>query len=109
MNDETVREQTTAEPDIQSPDQSAAELIETLPLIPLEGAVVFPHIVVSLTLDELGVAAAEAAAREGRYVLLVARRPDAPADAPLLSDCSKWGSWPGSSSSGRCPTAQVVW
>jgi ATP-dependent Lon protease len=91
MNDETVREQTTAEPDIQSPDQSAAELIETLPLIPLEGAVVFPHIVVSLTLDELGVAAAEAAAREGRYVLLVARRPDAPADAPITERLFKVG------------------
>lgn len=52
---------------------------------------VFPHIVVSLTLDELGVAAAEAAAREGRYVLLVARRPDAPADAPITKRLFKVG------------------
>ncbi|MEF3274415.1 MAG: endopeptidase La [Chloroflexus sp.] len=64
-------------------DQSRPEAGETLPLIPLEGVVVFPHTVVSLPLDELGAAAAEAASREGRYVLLAARRPDAPEDAPI--------------------------
>ncbi|WP_448336770.1 endopeptidase La [Chloroflexus aurantiacus] len=85
MNDETLREQTTAESEQTSPTTPSPEpeVVETLPLIPLEGAVVFPYIVVSLTLDELGAAAAEAAAREGRQVLLAARRPDAPADAPI--------------------------
>lgn len=85
MNDETLREQTTAESEETSPTTPSPEpeVVETLPLIPLEGAVVFPYIVVSLTLDELGAAAAEAAAREGRQVLLAARRPDAPADAPI--------------------------
>lgn len=85
MNDEALREQTTAESEETSPTTPSAEpeVVETLPLIPLEGAVVFPYIVVSLTLDELGSAAAEAAAREGRQVLLAARRPDAPADAPI--------------------------
>ncbi|MGQ9876030.1 MAG: endopeptidase La [Chloroflexus sp.] len=85
MNDETLREQTTAESEEASPTTPSPEpeVVETLPLIPLEGAVVFPYIVVSLTLDELGSAAVEAAAREGRQVLLAARRPDAPADAPI--------------------------
>lgn len=85
MNDEALREQTTAESEETSPTTPSPEpeVVETLPLIPLEGAVVFPYIVVSLTLDELGSAAAEAAAREGRQVLLAARRPDAPADAPI--------------------------
>ncbi|MEJ5345541.1 MAG: LON peptidase substrate-binding domain-containing protein, partial [Chloroflexus sp.] len=85
MNDETLREQTTAESEETSPTTPSPEpeVVETLPLIPLEGAVVFPYIVVSLTLDELGSASAEAAAREGRQVLLAARRPDAPADAPI--------------------------
>ncbi|WP_322822788.1 endopeptidase La [Chloroflexus sp.] len=85
MNDEALREQTTAESEETSPTTPSAEpeVVETLPLIPLEGAVVFPYIVVSLTLDELGSAAAEAAGREGRQVLLAARRPDAPADASI--------------------------
>ncbi|WP_322816530.1 endopeptidase La [Chloroflexus sp.] len=85
MNDETLREQTTAESEETSSTTPSPEpeVVETLPLIPLEGAVVFPYIVVSLTLDELGSAAAEAAAHEGRQVLLAARRPDAPADAPI--------------------------
>lgn len=85
MNDETLREQTTAESEETSSTTPSPEpeVVETLPLIPLEGAVVFPYIVVSLTLDELGSAAAEAAVREGRQVLLAARRPDAPADAPI--------------------------
>jgi ATP-dependent Lon protease len=56
---------------------------ETLPLIALEGAVVFPYTVISLTLDDENRASAEAALRNGRHVLLVPRRPDADDDAPL--------------------------
>jgi ATP-dependent Lon protease len=56
---------------------------ETLPLITLEGAVVFPYTVISLTLDEENLAAAEAALKNGRHVLLVPRRPDADPTAPL--------------------------
>lgn len=46
---------------------------------------------VSLTLDELGAAAAEASAREGRKVLLAARRPDPPADAPVADQLFRVG------------------
>jgi ATP-dependent Lon protease len=56
---------------------------ETLPLIALEGAVVFPYTVISLTLDDENRAAAEAALRNGRHVLLVPRREDADSEAPL--------------------------
>ncbi|MCS6888402.1 MAG: LON peptidase substrate-binding domain-containing protein, partial [Chloroflexus sp.] len=79
MNDETLH------------DHASEEIPETLPLIPLEGAVVFPYTVVSLTLDDLGAAAAEAAAREGRKVLLAARRPDPPADAPIADQLFRVG------------------
>lgn len=72
-------------------DQPSEETPETLPLIPLEGAVVFPYTVVSLTLDELGAAAAEAAVREGRKVLLAARRPDAPAEMPIAEQLFRVG------------------
>ncbi|WP_322489642.1 endopeptidase La [Chloroflexus sp.] len=72
-------------------DQPSEETPETLPLIPLEGAVVFPYTVVSLTLDELGAAAAEAAAREGRKVLLAARRPEAPAEVPVADQLFRVG------------------
>ncbi|WP_298818111.1 endopeptidase La [Chloroflexus sp.] len=76
MSDETLSDHSLSET-TETPSP------ETLPLIPLEGVVVFPYTVVSLPLDELGAAAAEAASREGRQVLLVARRPDAPDDAPM--------------------------
>ncbi len=56
---------------------------ETLPLITLEGAVVFPYTVISLTLDDENLAAAEAALKNGRHVLLAPRRPDADEEAPL--------------------------
>lgn len=52
---------------------------------------VFPYTVVSLTLDELGAAAAEASAREGRKVLLAARRPDSPADTPVADQLFQVG------------------
>ncbi len=56
---------------------------ESLPLIALEGAVVFPYTVISLTLDSENEAAAEAALKSNRQVLLVPRRLDAESGAPL--------------------------
>ncbi len=56
---------------------------ETLPLITLEGAVVFPHTAISLTLDAENMAAAEAALKNGRYVLLAPKRLDADDESPL--------------------------
>ncbi|GAB4427967.1 MAG: endopeptidase La [Chloroflexi bacterium OHK40] len=56
---------------------------ESLPLIALESAVVFPYTVISLTLDDDNIAAAEAALKNGRHLLLVPRRPDAASSAPL--------------------------
>jgi ATP-dependent Lon protease len=55
----------------------------TLPLIVLDGAVIFPTTVVSLTLDAETQPAADAAWRESREALLVARRPAADLEAPL--------------------------
>ncbi len=62
---------------------SAAPEPETLPLITLEGAVIFPYTVISLTLDDENLAAAEAALKSDRHLLLAPRRPDADASAPL--------------------------
>ncbi|NTU85578.1 MAG: AAA family ATPase, partial [Chloroflexales bacterium] len=56
---------------------------ETLSLITLEGAVVFPHTVISLTLDNDNLAAAEAALKNGRHVLLAPKRPGADDEASL--------------------------
>ncbi|HEX5688528.1 MAG TPA: LON peptidase substrate-binding domain-containing protein, partial [Roseiflexaceae bacterium] len=56
---------------------------QTLPLIVLDGAVVFPYTVVTLPLDDESAPAADAALKNGRMVLLVARREDADTDAPL--------------------------
>jgi len=58
-------------------------VLEALPLIALEGAVVFPYTVISLTLDSENEAAAEAALKSNRLALLVPRRPDAESGAPL--------------------------
>ncbi|MGB9754035.1 endopeptidase La [Roseiflexus castenholzii] len=57
--------------------------IQTLPLIPLDGVVVFPYTVVTVPLSEEIEAAAHAAMHEGQLALLVAYRRDAPSDAPL--------------------------
>ena len=56
---------------------------QSLPLIVLDGAVIFPHTVATLPLNDETSPAAEAALREGRRVLLVARREDADDEAPL--------------------------
>ncbi|PDW02877.1 endopeptidase La [Candidatus Viridilinea mediisalina] len=57
--------------------------IQSLPLVVLESAVVFPHTVISLTLDEHNVAAVEVALKQGRQILLAPKRPDADTEAPL--------------------------
>jgi ATP-dependent Lon protease len=64
---------------------------QSLPLIVLDGAVVFPHTVVTLPLDSQAAQAAEAATREGRLLLLVARRADAEERAPLSAQLHRVG------------------
>lgn len=56
---------------------------QSLPLIILDDAVVFPYTVVTVPLNEESAPAAEAALKDNRLVLLVARRADADEDAPL--------------------------
>lgn len=51
--------------------------VQTLPLIVLHGAVVFPYTVVTLPLEDVAAGAAEAALQSDRLVLLAARREDA--------------------------------
>src|SRR5919199_976661 len=51
-----------------------ASSLNTLPLIPLDGAVVFPYTTAVLPLGKEVVPALEASLREGRLVLLAARR-----------------------------------
>jgi len=62
----------------------------TLPVIVLDDAVVLPHMVVSLPLDDDTAPAADAARQAGRRVLLVARREDA-AQAPLALQLHRVG------------------
>ncbi|MDZ4717005.1 MAG: endopeptidase La [Roseiflexaceae bacterium] len=62
---------------------NTAGIPSTLPLIILDGSVVFPYTVVTLPLDEASLPAAEAAMQESRMILLVAEREDADDDAPL--------------------------
>jgi len=62
---------------------STADPTQTLPLIALDGAVVFPHTVISLSVEDAMLPAAEAALKADRQMLLVARRPDADESAPL--------------------------
>lgn len=56
---------------------------QTLPLVALDNAVVFPYTVVTLPLDEHTEPAAQAAMKENQLLLLAALRGDAPEDAPL--------------------------
>jgi len=79
---------------------------DSLPLIALEGAVVFPYTVISLTLDDENLAAAEAAMKNGRHVLLVPRRPDAEADQPLAAQLFPLGVVARIEQSGTLPTGQ---
>src|SRR5690242_20570951 len=64
---------------------------QTLPLIVIDGAVVFPYTVASLPLDEQTAPAAEAALKDGRLVLLAARREDADAETPLALQLHRTG------------------
>jgi ATP-dependent Lon protease len=63
----------------------------SLPLIVLDGAVIFPYTVARLPLDEASLPAAEAALAEGQMVLLAARREDAEQDAPLALQLHRVG------------------
>jgi ATP-dependent Lon protease len=65
------------------PENESVEPVRSLPLIALEGAVVFPYTVISLTLDPESQPAAEAALKENRRVLLAPKRLDADDAAPL--------------------------
>jgi ATP-dependent Lon protease len=65
------------------PVSETTQQIQTLPLIPLDGVVVFPYTVATLPFNDEVEAAAHAAMRQNQLVLLVAYRRDIPADAPL--------------------------
>jgi len=67
----------------EQPSATGTGQAQTLPLIALDGAVVFPYTVVTLPLDDETEAAAQAAMKENQLILLVALRRDAAADAPL--------------------------
>lgn len=75
----------------------------TLPLIVLDDAVVFPHTVASVPLDEETAPAAEASLVNGRYILLVARRQDADEDAPLALQLHRVGTLARVDQSGTLP------
>ncbi len=62
---------------------ATAETGNTLPVLVLNGAVVFPHTIARLPLDVETTPVAEASLQSGRLVLLAARREDATEDAPL--------------------------
>jgi ATP-dependent Lon protease len=66
-----------------TPENETVEPVRSLPLIALEGAVVFPYTVISLTLDPESQPAAESALKENRRVLLAPKRLDADDAAPL--------------------------
>jgi ATP-dependent Lon protease len=57
----------------------------------LDGAVVFPHTVARLPLDEQSAPAIEASLRDNRLVLLAARRADADTEAPLALQMHRVG------------------
>ncbi|NOK59799.1 MAG: endopeptidase La [Chloroflexi bacterium AL-W] len=65
--------------------------LQTLPLIVLDESVVFPYTAVPFPLTDENTAAAEAGQSDNRLVLLVARREDADADAPLALQLHRVG------------------
>jgi len=80
-----------------------ADATQTLPLIVLDGAVVFPYTVASLPLNDETAAAAEAALKDNRLVLLAARREDADADTPLALQLHRVGVVARIEQSGKLP------
>lgn len=64
---------------------------QDLPVIVLDGAVVLPYTVVSVPLEDENAEAAQSAMRNGRMVLLVARREDADEDLPLEQQLHRVG------------------
>ncbi len=90
MTEHTVHENVTTEP--------------TLPLIVLEGVVVFPYTVVTLPLEDETERAAEAAMKESQLVLLVARREDADDESPLAMQLHRVGTVARIEQMGKLPT-----
>ncbi|PDW01432.1 endopeptidase La [Candidatus Chloroploca asiatica] len=66
-------------------DAAQLSIENVLPLLVLEGAVVFPHTVISITLDDGNLHAAEAALKGDRQLLLAVKRPDADESAELAA------------------------
>ncbi len=64
---------------------------QDLPVIVLDGAVVLPYTVVSVPLEDENAEAAQSAMRNGRMVLLVARREDADEELPLEQQLHRVG------------------
>ena len=64
-------------------NQPALDSPQTLPLLALDGVVVFPHTVISLSLEDMMLPVVEAALKADRLLLLVARRLDADESVPL--------------------------
>jgi ATP-dependent Lon protease len=85
-------------------NERASGAAQSLPLIALDGAVVFPYTVITLPLEDETEAAAEAAMQEGRLVLLVARREDAAEDAPLAMQLHRIGTVARIEQIGKLPT-----
>ncbi|HEU5101948.1 MAG TPA: LON peptidase substrate-binding domain-containing protein, partial [Roseiflexaceae bacterium] len=83
---------------------TATGTTQTLPLIVIDGAVVFPYTVASLPLDEQTTPAAEAALKDSRLVLLAARREDADADTPLALQLHRTGVVARIEQAGKLPT-----
>jgi ATP-dependent Lon protease len=77
---------------------------ETLPLIVLDGAVVFPYTVITLPLDGETEQAAEAAMEDNQLVLLVARREDADDLLPLSMQLHRVGTVARIEQMGKLPT-----
>ena len=76
---------------------------QELPLIILEGAVVFPHTVITLPFDETDQAAGDAAVRGNRLILLAARREDAEAGDPLALQLHRVGTVARVEQAGKLP------
>jgi ATP-dependent Lon protease len=83
--------------------QSENTYAASLPLIALDGAVVFPYTVISLGLTDDSAAAAEAALSGNREILLVARRADADESAALHEQLHRVGVIARIEQSGKLP------
>ncbi len=80
---------------------------DSLPVIVMEGAVVFPHTVVTLPLDDATSPAAEAALKTDRLVILVARRTDAEEDTPVAMQIHRVGTIARIEHTGKMPNGST--